>query len=69
MLPFLGEHTKEILVNLGYGEYDISRMYDKGAIALAMLMFKVRRTQKGTMGRGTAYRGGGTSSQGSKQED
>ena len=65
--PILGEHTKEILLDLGYSEDDIARMYDKGAVAIATPdMFKVKRTQKGTIGRGAAYRGGSTSAQGKK---
>jgi CoA:oxalate CoA-transferase len=34
--PALGEHTREILTEMGYGEEDIGRLQKEGAIPTAM---------------------------------
>jgi CoA:oxalate CoA-transferase len=64
--PILGEHTKEILVDLGYSEDEITRLSEQGAVAIPTPdMFTVKRTVKGGT-RTSMYRGGGASSQGNK---
>ena len=57
--PILGEHTKEILLSLGYREEEISQFNEEGVIGLPTPeMFTAKRTKKGTYGRGAIYRGG-----------
>ena len=63
--PILGEHTKEILQNLGYSEEQISQLHEEGAVGIPTPdMFKAKRTQKGTYGKGAAYRGTGSAPSG-----
>ncbi len=46
--PILGEHTKEILLELGYTKQQINELHDEGAIGIPSPgMFKVKRQKKG----------------------
>jgi crotonobetainyl-CoA:carnitine CoA-transferase CaiB-like acyl-CoA transferase len=46
--PILGEHTREILGELGYADAEIDAMANEGAVALAIpAMFEAKRSLKG----------------------
>jgi hypothetical protein len=58
--PILGEHSKEILLELGYSEGEVNQLNEEGVIGIPTPeMFTAKRRQKGTYGTGAMYRGGG----------
>ncbi len=55
--PILGEHSREILQELGYKEEEINQLHEEGVIGIPIQeMFEAKRTKKGTYGRGKMYR-------------
>lgn len=55
--PLLGEHTREILHEVGYKKKEIDRLEEDGVVGIATPeMYKAKRTSKGSYGKGKMYR-------------